>query len=103
MKKVRLTILALIVAIMAIGPGCNRHTMHMFADLAVAAATVAVAVALHDVVHHHHRHCGHAFVYYEGRPVYQYGERWEYYDEYEDQWYYYPDGLPDHPDAYYRY
>ncbi len=101
MKKLRLALIALFVSLFAIGPGCNRHTMHLLADVAFTAVAVAALVAVHDA-HYHNHYCGHRYVYHEGHPVYFYEDRWEYYEERDGNWYYYPDGVP-HQRQHYRY
>lgn len=76
--------------------GCNRYGWELFrgaAEIAAYVAVTAMVLSWHD--HHHHSYsCGHRYVVYESRPVYQYDGRWEYYDERADRWYYYPDGVP---------
>ena len=83
-------------AVLGSGTGCNRYGWEIFrgvAEIATYVAVTAMVLSWHD--HHYHHHgCGHQYVVYESRPVYHYNDRWEYYDDRAETWYYYPEGVP---------
>jgi hypothetical protein len=97
MSRTRNVIIALaLTTSLATSSGCNRYGLEILrgvVEIAAAVAWTALVLAAHDA-HYHHAHCGHQYVVYESRPVYQYQGRWEYYDPWNETWYYYPDGLP---------
>ncbi len=80
-------------------PGCSRQGWQLAGALieltaGVANLVAAVAVADHAAAHFHGGGCGHRWVWYDGRHVFEADGQWEYYDEDEGAWYVYPDGIP---------
>ncbi len=89
MKKLKMAVLAALMVMMLFNSGC-RVGAHILARTIVTAAVVAVVLAHHDA-HYHDHHCGHRMIIVEDREVYQYQDRWEYYDSRHGEWYYYED------------
>lgn len=95
-RRMKLLIVALMLSLGLSSAGCNRYGWQLLGaavEVAAYVAVTALVLSAHDS-HYHSHHCGHHRVVYEGRPVYEYDGRWEYYDEYDGRWYYYPDGVP---------
>jgi len=90
MKKLRLALIALLLTLFAAqSAGCNRYGWHVAGEVIEAAVTVA---AISYVLSYHDpAQCSRRTYWVHGRECYRCGDRWEYYDEYEDQWYYYED------------
>ncbi len=94
-RSLRSMIIGLALLLPTTQAGCGRTGWEVFGAFAEVALYVAVEAALHAHDHHlHHSHCGHRYIYYQDRAVYEYEGRWEYYDYDNDTWYYYPDGMP---------
>lgn len=77
---------------LALGSATTGCSPRMFGAAVAAAAIIGtVAVLAHHDAHFHDEYCGHSRRYHEGRWVYYYGDRWEYYDHGTGNWYYYHD------------
>jgi len=92
-------IVGTLLATTAIGPGCSREGLQLAANIFWLAASAvelvsAVASLSHASQHYHYGNCGHQRAVYDGRQVFYANDQWEYYDDYNDTWYVYPDGLP---------
>ena len=86
----RLVIGCTLVAVLAVSSACTPGMFRLAATAAITTALVAAVIHSHDD-HYHHSRCGHDSVIVDGREVYQYQGRWEYYDSYDGQWYVYED------------
>ena len=92
MKKIMLA-MALVGALGLVSSACTPRAFRMAATAAVVTAAIvgtAHVLAHHDA-HFHHAGCGCRRHYHDGHWVYYYGDRWEYYDDYSGNWYYYVD------------
>ena len=81
---------AAIVAVLSMSIACSPAMFRIVATAAITTAVAAAVIHSHDD-HYHHSRCGHEYVIVDGREVYQYQGRWEYYDPYDGQWYFYED------------
>jgi len=80
-----------LVALLALSStACTPGMFRLVATAAITTAVVAAVIHSHDD-HYHHSRCGHEYVFVDGREVYQYQGRWEYYDPSDGQWYVYDD------------
>ncbi len=94
--KRRWTTLILALALTLGATGCSSSALRAVAGAALVGAAVAHTVAAvhvirHHDAHHHHGRCGHRRRRYQGRYVYRYEGRWEYYDGSSGRWYRYAD------------
>jgi hypothetical protein len=79
-----------------------RLARTVFAAAVLTAVIVGTAhVLAHHDAHFHDEYCGHHRRWHDGRWVYYYEERWEYYDPDTGRWYYYSD--PDAHEEHYHY
>jgi len=87
---------AVLALLSTLGSGCylSPRGAAVLGNVAAAAIYTAAIVGTlamlsdHDG-HYHFETCGHYRRWHSGRWVYNYQERWEYYDDYNGQWYYY--------------
>ena len=88
MRKIRLAVL---LAVLGLTTGCSPYAFRSLVGAAIITAAVvgtAHVLAHHD--HHYHDHyCGHSRRWHDGRDVYYYQDRWEYYDPDTRRWYHY--------------
>ena len=91
MKRGRLRRAAGVIALgIGLLVGAASCTPRMFHQALMTAAIIGtVAVLTHHDAHFHDAYCGHPREWHDGRWVYHYQGRWEYYDHRSGNWYYF--------------
>jgi len=84
-----LVALAATVSVACVAPRGVHHLAAAAIWTAAIAGNVVILVA-HDA-HLHSETCGHYRRWQDGRWIYYYEQRWEYFDDTSGQWYYYAD------------
>ena len=87
--RMKVLSVALVLAFLT-STACSPGLFRFAASAVITTAVVAAVIHAHDS-HFHHEYCGHKSVLFDGREVYHYQGRWEYYDSYRQEWYVYDD------------